>query len=219
MGGRLLAELVAFRYLSERVTQVLNMLNQEFNDFYQNWRQKADEYQGHDLRNAFDRFLTLYIIYNRLYAEVTRRLARQGSVNLESRTAFPDAAAAKTYVSQYLGARNMMGLVNSHPDCVESLQAIIILLTGPVAGHQFYIKLDKIDGSFQRDEDLELLNRLQSNNTADRAGAVLDFIYSVRCNLIHGHKGFNPVQIEVIRPATVLLARLVDVLFERLSRP
>jgi hypothetical protein len=195
------------------------MPNKEFNDFYRCWRQKAEEYEGQDIRSAFDRFITLYVIYNRLYAEVTFRLAQLSPLNLESRTSFPDAAAAKTYVSQYLGARKMMGLIDSCPDCVESVQAIITLLTGPVSERQFYIKLDKIDGSFQRNEDLELLSKFQSNSAADRAAAVLDFIYSVRCNLIHGHKGFTPAQIEVIKPATVILTRLIDILFERLSRP
>jgi hypothetical protein len=94
---------------------------------------------------------------------------------------------------------------------------VIALLTGPVSGHQFHIKLDKIDGSLQRHEDLELLNGIQSNSPSERAGGLLDFIYSVRCNLVHAHKGFEPVQIEVIRPATVLLTKIIEVLYERLD--
>jgi hypothetical protein len=40
---------------------------------------------------------------------------------------------------------------------------------------------------------------------------VLDFLYSVRIKLFHGHKAFLPVQMEVIGPANVPMVRLVDV--------
>jgi hypothetical protein len=193
------------------------MLSQEFKDFYSNWMHKACSYKAQELQSAFDRFLTLYIIYNRLYAEATFRLDRRGQLKLATRTSFPDRDAATDYVSQYLGAQNLMQSLESDPTCGEAIRDVIALLTGPVSGHQFHIKLDKIDGSLQRHEDLELLNRIQSKSAAESAGGLLDFIYSVRCNLVHAHKGFEPVQIEVIRPATVLLTKTIEVLYERLD--
>ena len=35
----------------------------EFKEFYQNWLQKADSYQSNELKDYFDRFITLYIIF------------------------------------------------------------------------------------------------------------------------------------------------------------
>jgi hypothetical protein len=194
------------------------MLSQEFKDFYRNWMRKAHSYKAQNIHSAFDRFLTLYIIYNRQYAEVTFRLERQGHLRVANRNSFPDRKAATDYVSQYLGAKNLLQSIESDPTCVEAIQDVIALLTGPVSGHQFHIKLDKIDGSLQRHEDLKLLRRIRSKSACEKVGGLLDFIYSVRCNLVHAHKGFEPVQIEVIRPATELLTKIIVVLYEHLDR-
>lgn len=195
------------------------MLSPEFRDFYDNWRRKAGEYVGDDdIRAAFDRFFTLWVIYNRLYAEATFHRARTGHLNLANRRSFPDAEAAKIYVRQYLGAANMIGLLEGDPTCTEAIQAVIRLLEGPVNGRQFAIKLHMLDGSHQRDEDVNLLRKFRSRSRDERAAAVLEFLYAVRVNLFHGHKSFRPIQMEVMRPANVLLVRIVDILFERLNR-
>jgi hypothetical protein len=44
------------------------MLSAEFIDFYHNWQSKAAAYSDEDLRSAFDKFFTLFVLYNRLYA-------------------------------------------------------------------------------------------------------------------------------------------------------
>ncbi len=194
------------------------MLSQEFHNFYNRWRSKANHYRGQDIRAAFDRFFTLFVIYNRLYGEATFELARRNLINLNRRTSFPDAQAAKEYVRQYLGGPNMMQLLDANPDCVEAIQAVIGLLDGPVQGRQFAIKLNMIDGSPQRDEDLKLLRMFRSASPNERAKGILHFLYAVRCNLFHGHKGFDRVQIEVMRPATVLLLQMIEILFEHLNR-
>jgi hypothetical protein len=195
------------------------MLSQEFRDFYANWRQKAEGYvDDGGIQWAFDRFFTLYVIYNRLYAELTFEMARAGTINLEKRDRFPDAEAAKDYVRQRIGCRTLMELLDKDPDCSGAIQAVIELLTGPVEDRQFAINLRMIDGETQRDEDIKHLAKFQSHNSNERAEAVLQFIYAVRCNLFHGHKSFERVQLAVIRPANVLLRRITDILFERLDQ-
>jgi hypothetical protein len=194
------------------------MVSQEFHTFYNRWRAKANHYHGGDIRAAFDRFFTLFVIYNRLYAEVTFQLARDGHLNLATRKSFPDSNAAKKYVCQYLGGANLTQLLEANPACARAIQAVIVLLDGPLNGHQFAIKLNMVDGSPQRDEDLELLWKFRSRSPNERAAAVLEFLYAVRCNLFHGHKGFDPVQIEVMKPANTLLSRIIEILFERLNR-
>jgi Uma2 family endonuclease len=46
---------------------------------------------------------------------------------------------------------------------------------------------DLVTGNPQRQKDLELLSRLRSTSRDDRANAILELIYSIRCNMFHGH--------------------------------
>lgn len=194
------------------------MLSPEFRSFCVNWRAKADECRGANLESTVDRFFTLFVVYNRLYAEVTFHMARAGQINLANRKTFPDAKAATDYVAQFLGSRNIVELLEGDHACDDAIKTIALLLDGDrPGGHRFAIKLDMIYGNPQDDVDRELLHNLRSGYANKKAKAVLEFLYAVRCNLFHGHKGFEPVQSEVMQPATVLLARITDILFRRLS--
>jgi hypothetical protein len=66
-------------------------LNQDFKDFVRNWLNKADCIVLADSSTYFDKFFTLYVVYNRLYAEVTFTLARAGQIDISKWTSFPDA--------------------------------------------------------------------------------------------------------------------------------
>jgi hypothetical protein len=69
-------------------------LSAEVITFVQNWRAKAETYADDEIRGAFDRFFTLYVTFNRLYAEATFRLARRGQLKLKQR--FPDSMPPKS---------------------------------------------------------------------------------------------------------------------------
>ena len=77
-------------------------VNPEFKRFIQSWQEKAEGIKPTDIYGCFDRFFTLYVIYNRLYAEATFIFARGGHPNLGKRTSFPDKVAATCYVKKYL---------------------------------------------------------------------------------------------------------------------
>jgi hypothetical protein len=192
------------------------VLNREFQDFVNNWREKAATY-GHNLRGEFDRFFTLFVIYNRLYAEATFELVRQpgSGVTLDPNRSFPDGRAARVYVGQYLGSANVIDVMEGDPVCANAIQSIITFLDEG----RFFIKLHRVNGTRQPAEDQKLLRKLRSHSKNQRAEAVLDFVYSVRCNLFHGHKSFRSVQLEVMRPANALLVALIEMLFERLNQP
>ena len=81
----------------------------------------------------------------------------------------------------------------------------------------FFIKLDVLTGNRQREADLRLLDSLRSADKTIKARAILDFIYSIRCNMFHGHKGFNEVQVEILRPAIIILQRIIRLLYDKLS--
>ena len=70
--------------------------------FCDGWRGKARDYSVEEIRGAFDRFFTSYVVFNRLYAEATYRLAQHGQVKLRER--FPDSHAAQEHVLHCCGA-------------------------------------------------------------------------------------------------------------------
>ena len=194
------------------------MLSPNFHTFYSNWRRKSDEYLRDDLESAFDHFFTLFVIYNRLYAETTFLLARRNEIDLNEKRPFPDSKAAKIYVRMFLGDDNLIEQLESDQDSREAISAVKALLDGPDRdGHQFSIKLDMIRGDPMPDKDHELLCKLRSDNHIEKATAILEFVYAIRCNLFHGHKGFDSIQMEVMRPANTLLSKISEILFNRLN--
>lgn len=189
------------------------MLSPEFQDFYRSWLQKADQYGDADLKQCFDKFFTLFVIYNRLYAEVTFNLARAGRIRLRGWYSFPDSTAAKSYVQQYLGSANLLSKLEDNEESKKAIDTISNLVEDGI----FNIKLDMVTGNSQRETDLKLLNSLKSTNKWKRAYAILDIIYSLRCNMFHGHKGFNKVQIDILKPTIIILDRIIKGLYEKLS--
>ena len=173
-------------------------ISPELRNFCRNWRQKAAGY-GHDVRGTFDRFFTLYVVFNRLYAEATFRLARQGQVSLRDR--FPDSQASQEYVVQFLTARRLTDAWDRSPEA----SAAIAEIAGHLHDRRFFLKLDMVTGDRRPDADADLLARLESKGRNKRAQACLEVLYTIRCNMFHGHKGFDPVQLGLLRPAVVLL--------------
>lgn len=48
-------------------------LSPQLRNFCDSWRRKAAAYAVDDLGDAFDRFFTSYVVFNRLYVEATHR--------------------------------------------------------------------------------------------------------------------------------------------------
>jgi len=188
------------------------MISWELQEFCERWLQKAREYHGRSVRECFDKFFTLFVAYNRLYAELTLSLARKGTVRLRGNI-IPDGRAAKQFVHQYLGTNHVWSGFQNDRACTEALKTIDALIERQV----FAIKLDRLRGEPRRQEDLRLLDALRSDNQCRKVNAVLDIIYSIRCNMFHGHKGFNEVQIQILIPVNILLEKMTVLLYEKLS--
>ncbi len=190
------------------------MISQELREFCERWFQKARGYQGQSIRECFDKFFTLFIVYNRLYAELTLSWARTGRIKLSGRNpSLPDAKAAKEYVHRYVGTNHIWSNLQNDDQCQLAVSTIRKLLENQV----FVIKLDRLRGEPRPEEDKKLLEDLRSENRHREVGALLDIIYSVRCNMFHGHKGFDSVQTEILVPVNLLLDKLTVLLYERLS--
>lgn len=189
------------------------MLSGEFRQFYAAWLRKADDYGDHELRELFDKFFTLYVLYNRVYAEATFELARTGKIRLANRNGFPDSRVAIHYVVQFLGARQLIQAIESDQSSSQALQKICKL----IENGDFHILLEIASGAPRREEDLELLVSLRSANAGQRARAITRTIYAVRCSLFHGHKQFVGVQRELLIPVSAVLRRLIESIYAKLS--
>jgi len=97
-------------------------------------------------------------------------------------------------------------------DTKEALNAIISL----IGKGTFNIKLDIMTGNRQKPADKELLDTLRSTDKDTKALAILDCIYSIRCNMFHGHKGFHEIQVEILKPTIILLQKIVTLLYQKL---
>jgi hypothetical protein len=184
----------------------------ELQTFCRSWQAKADAYSAEDLSGAFDRFFTSYVVFNRLYAEATYRLARRGQVRLRER--FPDSQAAQEYVVQYCGAETLAKAWEVNPETAQALREIADYLREG----RFALKLDPTTSMRRPDKDRELLVALESRNRNRRTKAVLEALYAIRCNMFHGQKRFDAVQIALLRPAICVLEGTIRVLYEVLNR-
>jgi hypothetical protein len=186
-------------------------ISAELEMFVQNWRTKAEAYSNDDVGGAFDRFFTFYVAFNRLYAEATFRLARRGQVNLKN--TFPDSKGAQEYVLQFCGATTLTEAWNAKPEATAAIEQIAEHLQE----RRFALKLNMITGERQPEADRDLLGALKSRSAARRAHGILEALYAIRCNMFHGHKGFEPIQLELLRPAIALLDSTINVLYKALD--
>lgn len=189
-------------------------LSHEFIDFVSRWREKADliRLRDHDLSSFFDKFFTLFVIYNRLYAEATFTLWREGRIRPSLRNFFPDSTAAKKYVAEFLGAHRIAESLEGNPEtraAIEEMKRILadqyslVILKGPRA-----------EGC--KEDDHALLDRFDSRDAREKAEAVLEFLYTIRCNTFHGSKSYDRVQIPVLTACVTVMSHLNGLLFEKL---
>ena len=183
----------------------------EFSEFYSRWKEKARVYQS-DLQGSFDRFFTLYVLFNRLYTEATFRLGQRGNVKIMNWNRFPDAEAAQEYVVQYVGAATLITGLSG-----DSERSALDSIRNQVCSGPFWVKLDMLTGSPQPNLDRELCQRLNDSNSNTQAVAVLETLYAIRCNMFHGRKGFHSVQQQLLDPLNIILERIIDILYEKLK--
>ena len=183
------------------------MITPQFIEHYKNWNEKVNAITDNHLNSIYDRYITLYVIYNNLYNQVPAALIQNGIPISDS---IHDNKKATDLVVKYLGATEI--LQNLHAKGNEdNIQAIINLINNEV----FYIKLHY--GQRQRNEDLKILKNLRSTNEFQKANAILQVCYHVRCNIFHGSKDFQEYQRLLIEPLTNIMRTVIDQLYDRLS--
>lgn len=184
------------------------MLSQNLIDFYNNWTLKGTQIVGDDLSHVYDKYITLFITFNNLYNQVPQKLLDRG---MSMPAKIYDHKAATNYVVKYLGATNILNEFASNDNDKD-----IALLVDIIDQELFYIKLNY--GQRQRQEDLEILANLRSTNSVDKATAILQVAYYVRCNMFHGHKDFIGYQTLLLEPLINIMATINKNLFTELNK-
>ncbi len=182
------------------------MLNEYAIELHNNWYRRANQIDTGNLSGIFEKFTTLFVIYNNLYNNVEVALNER---NIAIPNRIYDNLLATNLVLKLLGGQRIMEALAGNSREVATVAQLI-------RDEEFYIKLHY--GERQRNEDLLILGSLESNDSNRKALAILKVIYYVRCNLVHGHKNFVQYQERLLTPLTSILLVLVDLLFEELNR-
>ena len=184
------------------------MLSQNLIDFYSSWTQKANQIVGDNLSHVYDKYITLFITFNNLYNQIPQELKNRG-------VAIPakiyDNRAATEFVVKYLGATNILTEFSNRNNDNDITSLINI-----IDQELFYIKLK--DGQRQREEDLKILANLRSANHVNKATAILQVAYHVRCNLFHGHKEFIEYQRLLVEPLINIITSVNRSIFTELNK-
>jgi hypothetical protein len=184
------------------------MVLQQLNDYYNNWLNKADNYNSNTLSNQFDKFTSLYVLFNSLYMQVMTNLVLAGH---HIPTGFKDKIAATDYVIQYLGSTYYLNNLLNDEQSKADLNSICDI----IEQEEFHIILDW--GNQQRQKDIALLNSLRSTSSQRKAIAILSLFYHIRCNMFHGHKDYVDRQRALLEPVNNLLRKTVVLTFNKLN--
>ena len=180
---------------------------QQLEQFYERWRNKVNEYKSDELSNYFDKFFTLFVIYNRIYNVVVAILHQkneliilkhQGKIDKKNP---PDDNKSATVCVAYFLREDLISIISDNQNQIEEFKNII-------KNERFNIDLNY--GKPQPQKDLNLLHGLESNDNLLIVESLLMILYKLRCNVFHAEKGYNNDQKLILGPANYCLQNLVD---------
>lgn len=173
------------------------MLLPEQIDFHNRWMAKAVNTPIADVNGCIDKYVTLFVAYNALYNTVPEKIDVNNGVRI--RPSVGDKQSATTEVRNFIGAANLFSeltLQNKDPAITELIQTLQLKM--------FNIKLDN-RGNAQSHIDLQLEANLLSPDPNIKAQALLEIIYYVRCNVVHGRKNLQAYQALLLEPLISIL--------------
>ncbi len=183
------------------------MISDDLKHKYANHINQVNNYNESYIGELFDKFKSLFGCYNMLYSTVPD-LLRKAGVNLTGNDS--DRKIATKYVQQYLTTEAIMAAFQKNN--IDDLQSLTKVLKLDL----FNIKLDS-KGESQKGADALILNNLESGNNDRRCAAILDILYAVRCNTVHGAKDLIEHQRILLVPIVHLLYTLTVTLYNKLN--
>ncbi len=175
-------------------------LAKETQEFCKHWLQKAKNYDSHapnsELQDAFDKFFTLFVAFNRLYL-YTAVVAQQPKAR--------EWRKVQRIFPEIVGHDRLWRAVNRPQNGdVDTLRRLI----GP-NGSFWLISGDDPNRPDQAAND-DLHRRLGNQSSCVALEALLQYLYKVRCNMFHGTKGFHHEQLQILEPCNRCLERILS---------
>lgn len=165
---------------------------QALNGFCSAWLRKAERIDTNSLEGVFDRFFTLWVVFNRLYEEAGRTLvhrrhklyspfiARRGPRVFAPP---PDKISATKGIAAFVGLDRLRDNILGDHEAADGLQYI----HDSIRSGMFYLHENYETGEPDTATDIDLVQRAIGGCVV----STLTLIYQARCNLFHGQKAFT----------------------------
>jgi hypothetical protein len=164
------------------------------------------------LSRCFDRFTSLFVVFNRLYTEAGKLLIQRGVVNPPARRRFaplPDRESATEHIVTFYGEDRLKDEISGDKKCRKAVDTLVQL----IRDRSFYLHEDYTTGLPDTDRDLRAANEASSYEPQ----AILSLIYQARCNLFHGEKDFEERQRVLLDNMSIVLEFIVLKVLTRLK--
>lgn len=177
------------------------------NSFLSRVRRTADVdcVEGTDtLSRCFDRFTSLFVVFNRIYTEAGKLLIRRGVISQPPQRRFaplPDRKSATEHIVTFYGEDRLRDEISSDNNCRKAVDKLVQL----IRGEHFYLHEDYATGFPDTGRDKQLAEEASAYSPQ----AVLTLIYQARCNLFHGEKDFDERQRVLLDNMSVALEFIV----------
>jgi hypothetical protein len=205
-------------------------INQQYQHLCKRWLEKAKQYDEVINASSFskercealiDKFFTLYVVYNALYNEVHAILKREKTIPADKRCTEEEKAVGNVILS--VTAEKLLSKISEDPAACRSMTRIEeIMKEGINSRRNRYGDLRICYNSnciYDEDEDRKLQSKFyQKDKPAKYVKGILKLIYHIRCNLFHGKKEINAIQEEILSPSVILLERIVNIVYDKLTR-
>ncbi len=180
-------------------------IKENYNVFYNSWwNDKCLSYSGDTLANYYDIFISRYVVYNSLYNIILTTKEKFGLIKPKGKNSeWKDFEKATTEILNQLSP-SIIDFFFSDYTVSNYLTEIINL----IVSKQFAICHTL--GKPNYEKDIVLVNELRSNIKKEKVLGILKLIYSVRCNLFHGSKGYETNQIALLKPLNHIIYELVS---------
>jgi len=178
-------------------------LTKETEDYIVGWKNQVASYVNKDdVIVMFDKFRTLYQIYNRLYNDVSLRLGKRQT----------DKQGATSHVVQYLTADALVSSIEANDENKKAE----LQLKDFIRQHTYHFVL--VGDQFQPSDadDNALLTEMESADKKTRMEGLLFLIYKVRCNLLHGQKHNSHYQLPLMHCVIPILELVISKTEEKL---
>jgi hypothetical protein len=106
------------------------------------------------LSRCFDRFTSLFVVFNRVYTEAGKLLIRRGVVQPGRYAPLPDRKSAISHVVTFYGEDKLRDEISANQKCRKAVDTLVQL----IRDQSFYLHEDYTTGNPDIQRDLRLAN-------------------------------------------------------------